>query len=140
VKHSVQPEVQAHPQNGSVRFADLAAALVHDAQRLVGLEVALAKQELKDLAMANAVAAGMVAFGGLLVLLGVLVAIPTLVVVLVPWHWQAAAAWAAAYVLVGLGLVLYGKSRFALRLPTRTLESLKENKEWALRRMKSTVR
>lgn len=140
MKHPVQSEVQAHPQNGAVRSGDLAAALVHDAQRLVGLQIALAKQELKGLAIANAVAAGIVAFGGLLLLLGVLVAIPTLVVVLVPWHWQAAAAWAAAYVLVGLGLVLYGKSSFVVRLPARTLESLKENKEWALRRMKSTVR
>ena len=136
----MEPDVHTHPANGTGRSSDLAAALVHDAQRLVSLEVALAKQEVKDIAMANAVAAGMVAFGGLLVLLGLLVAIPTLVVFLVPWHWQAAGVWAGAYVLLGAGLALYGKSRFAMRLPSRTLESLKENKEWALRRMTSTVR
>jgi hypothetical protein len=45
-----------------------------------------------------------------------------------------------AYALLGIGLVLLGKTRFALRLPTKTLASLKENKEWALRQMKSTVR
>ena len=140
MRQSAQPEVQKHPSNGTGRSSDLAAALIHDAQRLVGLEVALAKQEVKDIATANAVAAGMVVFGGVLVLLGVLVAIPTLVVVLVPWHWEAAAIWVAAYVLLGLGLALFGKSRFAVRLPRRTLESLKESKEWALRRMKSTVR
>ena len=100
----------------------------------------MAKQELKDLAMANAVAAGLVAGGGLLLLLGVLVAIPTLVVVLVPWHWQAAAAWVVLYGLLGAGLVLYGKTRFRVELPPKTLASLKESKEWALRRMKSTVR
>lgn len=134
------PESHVHPLNGTGRSGDLAAALIHDAQRLVGLEVALAKQEVKDIATANAVAAGIVVFGGVLVLLGVLVAIPTFVVVLVPWHWEAAAIWAVAYVLLGLGLALFGKSRFAVRLPKRTLESLKETKEWALRRMRSTVR
>ena len=123
-----------------MKSGDIAAQVVHDAQRLVGLEIALAKQEVKDLAMANAIAAGLVGFGGLLVALAVLVAVPSLVVVLVPWKWQAALAWVGAYLLLGVGLVLAGKSRFALKLPTKTFESLKENKEWVLRRMKSTVR
>lgn len=35
---------------------------------------------------------------------------------------------------------MFGKRRFALKLPTKTLASLKENKEWALRKMNSTVR
>ncbi|MHB8612893.1 MAG: phage holin family protein [Candidatus Dormibacteraceae bacterium] len=122
------------------RSGDLAAEVVHDAQRLVSLEVALAKQEIKDLAMTNAIAAGMVAAGVLLVMLGVLVAVPSVVVWLVPWHWQAAVAWVVVYVLLGISLGLMGKARFALRLPARTLASLKENKEWALRQMRSTVR
>ena len=119
---------------------DLAAEVVHDAQRLVNLEIALAKQEIKDLVLANAIAAGMVAGGGLLLILGLFVAVPALVVVLVPWHWLAAAAWIVIYALVGIGLVLAGRARFALRLPVRTLASLKESKEWALRHMRSTVR
>jgi cytochrome c biogenesis protein CcdA len=122
------------------KSGDIAAEVVHDAQRLVSLEIALAKQEIKDLATANAIAAGMVVFGGLLVILGVLVAVPALIVWLVPWHWQAAAAWVAVYVMVGIGLALMGRARFALRLPAKTLASLKENKEWALRKMKSNVR
>jgi uncharacterized membrane protein YqjE len=122
------------------KSGDLAAEIIHDAQRLVSLELALAKQELKDLALRNAVAAGLVVFGGLLVILGVLVAAPSLVVILVPWHWQAAVAWIILYVLLGIALALVGKARFALKLPKRTLASLKENKEWALRQMKSTVR
>ena len=83
------------------------------------------------------IAGGVVAFGGLLVILGVLVALPVVVVVLVPWHWQAAAVWTAAYVAIGLVMVLIGKARLQLRLPPRTIESLKENKEWALRRVRS---
>jgi hypothetical protein len=127
------------PQRAA-KSGDLAAEVAQDARRLVKLEIALAKQEIKDLVLANAIAAGMVAGGGLLLILGVMVAIPVLIVVLVPWHWLAAMAWIVLYVLLGIGLMLAGKARFALRLPARTLASLKENKEWALRQMRSTVR
>lgn len=92
------------------------------------------------MAIANAIAAGLVAAGGLLLILGVLVAAPVLVVMLVPWHWQAAASWLAAYLAIGIALALVGKARFQLSLPHRTLESLKESKQWALRRMKSNGR
>ena len=124
----------------STRAADLAAEVVHDAQRLVSLEIALAKQEIKDLVVANAIAAGMIAFGGLLVVLAVLVAIPTLIVALVPWHWQAAAAWAVLYLGIGIGLAVAGRARQVFKLPARTLNSLKENKEWAIRQIRSTAR
>ena len=118
----------------------LIASVVNDAQRLVSLEVALAKQEAKELATDNAIAAGIIGFGALLVVLGVLVALPTLVVLSVPWHWQAAAVWVVAYVVIGVVLYLIGRARLQLRLPPRTIESLKENKEWALRRVRSNSR
>lgn len=136
----VRPPVQTHPTTSVAKSSDLAAEVIHDAQRLVSLEVALAKQEIKDLVVANAVAAGMVAAGALLLILSVLVAVPFLIVALVPWKWQAAVAWVVLYALLGIGLVLMGKGRFELKLPVKTLASLKENKEWALRQMKSTVR
>jgi hypothetical protein len=113
---------------------------VQDAQRLVSLEVALAKQEVKDLITANAIAAGMLAGGGLVLILAILVAVPVFIVTLVPWHWQAAAIWAVAYTAIGIALVLVGKSRLRIKLPAKTIASLKENKEWALRRMRSTAR
>jgi len=118
----------------------LIASVVSDAQRLVALEVALARQEAKELAITNAVAAGVIAFGGLLALLAILVAIPVTVVMLVPWKWEAAAVWAGAYLVIGIILVVVGKARLQLRLPRRTVESLKENKEWALRRVRSNGR
>jgi len=123
------------PQRANAR--GLVALMISDAQRLVTLEIALARQELKELIATNAIAAGIVAFGALLIVLGILVAIPAMVVWLVPWHWQAAAVWAIAYVVIGIVLALLGKSRFKVGLPKRTMESLKENKEWALRRMRS---
>jgi predicted benzoate:H+ symporter BenE len=115
----------------------LIASVVSDAQRLVALEIALAKQEAKELATRNAIAAGVIAFGGLLLVLGLLVALPSLAVWLLPWHWQAAAVWVGAYLVLGLLLVILGRSRLQLRLPPRTIGSLKENKEWALRRVRS---
>jgi hypothetical protein len=59
---------------------------------------------------------------------------------LVPWKWEAAAVWVAAYVVIGAGLILLGRARLKVGLPPRTVESLKENKEWALRRVRSNGR
>ena len=114
--------------------------VIHDAQRLVSLEIALARQELKELATVYAVTAGIAAGGGLLLLLAILVAVPVCLVLLLPWHWLAALGWVAAYLVVGLALVMIARSRFQVRLPRRTIDSLKENKEWALRRVKSNKR
>jgi len=80
------------------------------------------------------------ALGAVLAVLAILVAIPVLVVMLVPWKWEAAAIWVAAYLIVGLVLIAIGKARLQVKLPPRTMESLKENKEWALRRVKSNGR
>jgi len=114
--------------------------VVSDAQRLVELQIALAKQELKELATGNAIAIGVIAVGGLLAILAIFVAAPVLVVTLVPWKWEAAAVWVAAYLVIGAVLILIGKSRLQVKLPPRTIASLKENKEWALRRVRSNGR
>jgi hypothetical protein len=123
-----------------VKAGDLASEVIHDAQRLASLEIALAKREVRDIAVANGIATGMVVTGGLLVMLGLLVAVPMTIVLLVPWQWQAALVWIIGYVLLGILLLMAGKARFQLRLPGRTIESLKESKEWALRRIRSNGR
>ena len=133
----VEAKEAARPSMGS---GDLASEVIQDARRLVSLEVALARQEVKDLVVVNAIAAGMTAGGGLLVILAVLVAAPVSLVILVPWHWQAAVIWAVAYATIGVALMLIGKSRLRIKLPAKTIASLKESKEWALRRLTSTVR
>ena len=134
------PVAETRSNGKGMSSRGLIASVVVDAQRLVGLEIALAKQEAKELATANAIAAAIIAGGGLLLVLGLLVALPVLVIALVGWHWEAAAIWLAAYVVIGALLMLVGRSRLQLRLPPRTLESLKENKEWALRHVKSNNR
>ena len=122
------------------KTGELAAEVVQDINRLVGLEVALAKQELKELAIRNAIAVACMAAGGLLAILALLVALPVMVVMLVPWHWEAAAAWALVYVLLAIALGLAGKARLRIGLPPKTVASLKETKTWALQRMRSTGR
>jgi uncharacterized membrane protein YqjE len=123
-----------------VSSRELIADAIQGVQRLVSLEIALAKQELREIATTNLIAALCVGAAGSFAILALFVAVPVLIVVAVPWHWQAALAWVIAYAAVAAGLALYGKSRLNLRLPTRTIESLKENKEWALHQLRSTKR
>jgi hypothetical protein len=131
------PVVETKANGKDLSSRGLIASVVVDAQRLVGLEIALAKQEAKEVATANGIAAAIIALGGLLTMLGVFVAVPVLVIALGGWRWEAVALWVAAYVVIGILLVLVGRSRLELRLPPRTVESLKENKEWALRHVRS---
>lgn len=137
----MQSTVNGHPDSGTrASSRALAADAMQGVQRLVSLEIALAKQELKEIAIVNLIAVACMAVGGLLAILAVLVALPVLIVAAVPWHWQAALVWVVAYALIAGGLVLYGKSRLSLRMPSRTIDSLKENKEWALHQLRSTRR
>ena len=124
----------------ATKSGELAAEVVQDINRLVSLEVALAKQELKELAIRNAIAVVCMAAGGLLAILALFVALPVLVVMLVPWHWEAAAVWAVAYLLIAIVIGLVGKARLRIGLPPKTVASLKETKTWALQRMRSTGR
>lgn len=121
--------------------AELAQDIVHDAQGLVQLEVALAKQELKELATRNGIAAGLLAFGAVLLLLAVLVVLPLLLlVVLWDQHVLGAIIWLVGYLVVGAALALVGRLLLRLEPPRRTLASLEETKRWALRQIRSNDR
>ena len=60
------PFEEKQTPNGRLKAGDLMSEVVRDAQRLVSLEIELAKQELKELAMAYAVTLAMAGAGGLL--------------------------------------------------------------------------
>ncbi len=120
--------------------AELAHDIVENAQELVRLEIALAKQEVKELAITNAVAAGSFAVAGLLAMLAILVALPVLIVVLVPQHWIAALVWLVLYLVVAAVLALIGRSRLRIEVPQRTISSLRETKSWALRQLSTSSR
>jgi hypothetical protein len=127
------------------KSGDLAAEVVQDVSRLVSLEIALARQEMKELAIRNGIAIGLLAFGGLLCVLALLVAVPVAIVLLVAFGWTAvavigAAIWAAVYLVIGVVLLLAGRARLKIGLPSRTIASLKETKTWAVHRLRSTTR
>jgi hypothetical protein len=121
--------------------AELAQDIVHEAQDLVRLEVELAKQELRELATRNGIAAGLLVFGTVLLGLAVLVVLPLLLLVVL-WdnHVLGAVIWLTAYVVAGAALLLAGRLLLRLEPPRRTLSSLEETKQWALRQIRSNDR
>jgi uncharacterized membrane protein YqjE len=119
---------------------EIAAGIVDEIERLARLEIELAKQELKELAITNGIAAGAFTGAAILAMTALLVGIPVLIVVAVEPHWVAALVWIVVYVLVAAGLALLGRSKLRIGMPERTVASLKETKEWALRQMRSPGR
>ena len=120
--------------------SELAHDIVASAQQLVQLEVNLAKQEVKELAIRNGVAFGLLAGAGLFALLALLVALPVLIINLIPAHAIAAAVWLALYIVLAAVLALVGRARLQLQPPRRTIQSLKETRAWALRQISSNDR
>jgi hypothetical protein len=120
--------------------AQLAADVVESAQQLVRLEIALAKQEVKELAIRNGIAFGALAGAGLFAMLALLVALPVLLIVWIDNHTLVAIIWLALYVLLAAGLALFGRARLQLTPPQKTIRSLKETREWALRQISSNDR
>jgi putative superfamily III holin-X len=120
--------------------AELASGLVEKVEHLVQLEVDLAKQELKELAVRNGIAAGLFAAALLLVVLAVFVALPVLIVMLVPLHWLAALVWLVLYVVLAAACGVAGRAMLRIKPPEKTIESLQETKTWALQQIKSPGR
>jgi hypothetical protein len=106
-------------------------------QRIVELQVDLARREVREMAVRNLAAAGSLAMGAALIATAMVVGIPVLLVVILPWHWEVAAIWIVLYLLVGALAVLVGKARLRIAVPPKTLEALKENREWVLRQIRS---
>ena len=125
---------------GQDSTSDLASGLVEDAQRLIHLEIELAKQETKELVVSNVIAGGLLMGAAFLFALGVFVAVPVLIVVILPWHWQAAAVWFGVCFVGAVGLAVPGKLLLKVGPPRRTIESLKETRDWLRDQMRSSVR
>lgn len=120
--------------------AELAQEIVHDANDLVRLEIELAKQELKELAIRNGIAVGLLAAGALLLALALLVALPVFLILLWDQHVLGAAIYLGVCVVLGAVLLLAGRLTLRLQPPRRTLASLEETKQWALRQIRSSGR
>ena len=119
---------------------ELATGLVDDAQRMAQLQLELAKQELKELAIRNGIAVGMLVAAGGLLLLAVFVMVPLVVVTWRPDHLRWALIFLVAYAGAGIVLAVAGRLLLRIEPPRRTLETLKETRAWVLRQISSNGR
>ncbi len=107
------------------------AELVDDVQRLVQLEIELLQQELKELAIRNGIAIGLLATGAL----GLLFALIFAQVALVAWF-PLLPAWANALILTLFWIIaaailfLVGRARIKIEPPEKTIQSIKDDLEW----------
>ena len=127
-------------QRRSASSAELAQDVIQDAQELVRLNIELGKQEVRELLRRNGIAVGLLVFGALLILLALLVALPVFLILLSSNHVAGAAVWLGAYAVVGAVLALAGRLALRLAPPRKTLASLEETRNWALRQIKSNDR
>lgn len=123
------------PGGSEPGLGDLIRALAQDSATLVRQEVALAKAELQDTVKSVARDIAMVAVGGVLALIGVLVLVAFLVIAVgdaVNEYWLGALIVGAVFLLIGglLAMSNIKKLKHESMAPTRTLETIKEDKQW----------
>lgn len=125
-------------------FAELVRDFVRDLSILIDRQIALARHEASRAAAAAGRGAAIVAAGGLVALVGlvylVLAAVHLLTRVMPDW----AAAGAAGLVLVVAGAIVLAAGARTLRsvrvAPRATVETLKEDREWIRRQIRSSAR
>lgn len=137
-KDAKRPALELPTDRTQAGTTDLARGLVDDAQKLVELQLQLAKAELRALAIRNGIAIGLFAFAALLLVFAIFAGVPLIVVELVPNHGLTAIIFAAAYALVAIVLALVGRSMLKLQPPKRTIAALKETKEWLVRQISTS--
>ncbi|HEX6371653.1 MAG TPA: phage holin family protein [Longimicrobium sp.] len=126
-------------------LGDLFRQLAQDSATLVRQEMNLAKAELKSNVKSVARDAAMVAVGGILALVGVTVLIAFLVVAVgdaLDNYWLGALVVGVLFLLVGglLAMSSLKKLKHEEVAPTRTLETLKEDKQWLQSEIKQARR
>ncbi len=140
-----QPEVHAYDADQSKRaegapksersLGDIFSDLTQNFSELVREEVALAKTELSQNASKLAKDVVFLAVGGFIAYAGLLVLLAAAVLALaflVPF-WLSALIVGLVVVIIGYALIQKGISdlRNGALMPTQTVESLKEDREWA---------
>jgi len=121
-------------------IVDLGRALVDDVTRLVRLEIALAKQEIMDMVKADVRALAFVLVAAILLfvmlILG-LIALAFLLGYLTGWGlgWWAL-IFCGLFVAISVVLGLLAKNTFKIGPPSLTIETLREDVEWARMQIK----
>jgi hypothetical protein len=120
-------------------LGDLFSELSRETSTLIRQEVALAKSEMTDKATTVGKNVGFLAVGGAVAYAGFLVLLGALVIILalfLPW-WLSALI--VGFVVAAVGYALVQKGLSTLKqvdmAPRETIDSLKEDKEWAKRQI-----
>ena len=128
-------------RDGVDSLGGLVSGIVEDLQHIVRGEVQLAKTELKEEAGQMGKGAGMAAAGALVGLVGFVFLMLGVTYVLNMWMrmWIAAGLVGLVLLIIAAILVMSGKGAIqdASLKPEETIDSLKEDQEWASRQMKS---
>lgn len=115
-------------------IADLGRALVDEVGHLIRLEIELAKQEIRDMVVTDVKAAAFLVVAGLLLFVTLILGLVALAFLLGNFFLSAGWWLFIIFLLFLLGsvvLALIGKSRLRLGPPELTLETLREDIEWA---------
>lgn len=127
-------------QEPSRPIKELVSEFLEQGRRLVRAEVTLARAEVKDELKKTSAGAGLAAGGGVVVLLGAITFVAFLIIALA----YAMPLWLSALLVAvmllggGAGLTWLGLQRLkTVQGPTKTIQTLKEDGQWASRTMRS---
>jgi len=129
------------PAGGQESLGSLVTGIVEDLQNIVRGELALAKTELKEEAASIGRGIGMLVGGAIVGLVAFIFLMLGLTYLINRWltMWQSAAIVGAGLLVIAIILAMVGKSKLssANLKPTETIDSLKEDQEWASQQIKS---
>ena len=120
--------------NGRRGVIDLARVAVDDVLRLVQQEIQLAKVELKEMLSSNIKAAIMLSVAAVCALLFAVMLLVTIALLIRP-HALVAGIEAILLLILAVIFGLIGKGRLKIGPPQKTMETLKEDAEWARHRL-----
>jgi len=128
------PDLSARRPRSDRSIAALLADLANETGTLVRQEIALFKAEIGEKLGRLGMGTGAIAAGGLIAFSGwlALIAAAILGLAKVVAPWLAALIVGVVVLVIGAGLLFFGKSRLAADtlVPRRTLNSLREDEEW----------
>lgn len=131
----------ARSQPDAEGLGTLVAGIVEDLQKIIRGEMDLAKAEIKEDATSLGVAAGTLIAGAMVALVGFIFLMLGVTYLLNKSleMWLSAGIVGAALTILGLILVMAGRNKLQSTslTPTETIDSLKEDQEWASQQIKS---
>jgi uncharacterized membrane protein YqjE len=126
---------------GQESLGTLVTGIVEDLQNIVRGELALAKAELKEEGASIGRGAGMLVGGAIVSLVAFIFLMLGLTYLINRWltMWQSAALVGAGLLVIAIILLMVGKNKVssANLTPNQTIDSLKEDQQWASQQIKS---